>query len=304
MTQIEANKTIVADYVYAALQSQYVAILTYEADAIAAKDPEAIHQMRVNLRKLRSTVNACDSILNLPKIWNDLNLRKIAKTLGRLRDCDVLIETCDRYRSDLPTNERKMLDEAIIILSHRRRKALARVKYDLESKNYYHLKLAINNWLNQPEYTATGDVALLDILPDLLLQPISKLFCHSAWWLDIDGDRIDLLTESAENLHDLRKQIKYVRYSLSLFNDLEDSWYHEFMTDLKQGQKLLGNIQDCLLLEKFLLKNIGKKFNLKLPSLREIIDRDCINNWQGWEPIQQRYRNRDIKRNLQIAILQ
>ena len=37
------------EYIYPAIQKQYVAILTHETDVIDDGDVEAVHQMRVNL---------------------------------------------------------------------------------------------------------------------------------------------------------------------------------------------------------------------------------------------------------------
>jgi CHAD domain-containing protein len=59
LSQDYANMPItLADYIYPAIQKQYVTILTLESKVLADDDVEAIHQMRVSLRRLRSQIQA------------------------------------------------------------------------------------------------------------------------------------------------------------------------------------------------------------------------------------------------------
>jgi CHAD domain-containing protein len=87
----EQNSTDVmvtlADYIYPAIQKEYVTILTLESKVLADDDVEAIHQMRVSLRRLRSQIQAFGSILNIPTVMGEKQIGKIAKVLGSRSRC-------------------------------------------------------------------------------------------------------------------------------------------------------------------------------------------------------------------------
>ena len=58
--------------------------------AAAGRDPEYLHQLRVGMRRLRSTLQACRSLLRRKETRRlDRRLRKALKALGAARDWDV-----------------------------------------------------------------------------------------------------------------------------------------------------------------------------------------------------------------------
>jgi CHAD domain-containing protein len=298
MTVLNATNSTIADYFYLAIQTQYIAIATHEAEAIDSFAPEAIHQMRVNLRKMRSTIAAGDYLLKLPESCQDRPIGKIARTLGKLRDKDVLIASCSRYRSDLPDKECNALDRAMEIISIDRQQSIAKVREIFTQKKYRRFKLSINNWLNEPEYTVTQTIPLTEILPDLILARIGRLFIHPAWYIIPESIDLESLADLMDTHHDLRKQIKATRYLLEIFSDINPPIYHQFILDLKQAQKYLGRIQDCLALDRYLADNLGKKAYLKLTTLKQQLTAESSEYWQRWHQIQQHYRDAGIKHDL------
>ncbi len=113
----------------------------------------------------------------------DRNLAKIGKILGKVRDLDVLMMACTEYETHLPKSEQAHLEELRDILNKRRHKAIIKVRSMMDHKNYHHLKLSMNDWLNEPRYHPIPQVKVVEILPDLILPAIGHLFQHSAWWL-------------------------------------------------------------------------------------------------------------------------
>jgi CHAD domain-containing protein len=300
---------IIADVVYGAIQSYYVKMCGWEADAIADRDPEAVHQMRVNLRKSRSIVGCSGVFLDLPSVWSDRSFAKLAKVLGKLRDCDVAIANCQKYRPDATTREQEAMDVAMVDICRRRRKALERVRNTLASRDYQDLKLAMNQWLNEPRYSAVGDRPCGEIVPDLLLPVLGKLFCHPAWWLELPPDTsieiaIPLMVRSSgDSLHDLRKQVKATRYVWELFPEFYDaSPYKEFVEDLKQIQTCLGDIQDCRIFDRLLLDTLSKKTYAKLETIEQRLSQTTIDCWQTWAPLQHRYRDPIVKTQIRGMI--
>jgi CHAD domain-containing protein len=308
----ELVRVTLADYIYPAIQKQYIAILTHEADVVTDGKLSAIHQMRVSLRRLRSFVQGFAPILDIPKVMGEKSIGKIAKTLGKVRDLDVLQDICKNYRIDLPEAEQVYLDQVISTIDKRRRKSLFKVHSRLESKEYQYFKLGINNWLNSAGYQSTVRVPIADILPALLSTTVGQLLLNPGWWGDSDLD-LTLSPESAVDrllltqgtaLHSLRKQIKATRYLMELFADRYPTQYQDYLQDFQQIHKLLGNIQDRVVLDNFLQKILGKRAANKLPTLYTQIDRDRYLNWQDWQPIQAKYQQPKIGTELQLLLIQ
>jgi CHAD domain-containing protein len=300
------------EYLYPAIQKQYIAILTHETDVIDDGDVEAVHQMRVSLRRLRSWLQILTPILDVPKVMGNKSIGKIAKILGKVRDLDVLQDICKTYQVDLPPTEQVDLDEVISSIGKRRRKALIKVHSMLEGKEYQYFKIAINNWLNHPRYTSTISVPIGEILPALTLSVVGQLLLNPGWWIDTNLDpttatEADLsaaILTHGTDLHSLRKQIKATRYLMELFVDRYPPQYIDYLQDLKQIHKLLGNIQDGVVLDRFVQGVLGKRAASKLPTLYAQIDRDRQLNWQAWQPIQHRYQQSTIGQELQLLLIQ
>lgn len=300
-----------ADYIYPAIQKQYVTILTLEAKVLADEDIEAVHQMRVSLRRLRSQVQAFAAILDIPKCMGEKQIGKIAKVLGKVRDLDVLQDTCKNHHLNLPEAEQVYLEKVASIIVKRRRKEILKVKLMLNDRHYQYFKLGINNWLNNPQYLPTAQLEIGSILPDLLLPTIGKLFIDSSWWIDLDlASGIDpelavsqLLLIHGEIFHNFRKHMKATRYLMEIFVDRYPTQYIDYLKDFKQVHQLFGNIQDNIVLDKFIRKALGKRSPTKLPTLYDRIARSNHLNWDNWQPIQDRYRQSTIRQEFQLFLV-
>lgn len=303
--------TTLADYIYPAIQKQYVTILALEAKVLADDDVEAIHQMRVSLRRLRSQIQAFAPVLDIPKVMGDQQIGKIAKVLGKVRDLDVLKHTCKTHAINLPDSEKIYIEKVSSIIAKHRRKEIAKVKFMLNDRDYQYFKLGINNWLNNPHYQTTASLGIELILPELLLPTIGKLFIDSSWWIDLNLDLgIDvelavsqLILIHSKILHNFRKQVKATRYLLEIFVDRYPPQYHEYLQDFKQVHQLFGNIQDNIVLDEFIRKVLGKRAPTKLPTLYDRITRSNHLNWQNWQPIQAQYRQSAIRQELQRLLI-
>jgi CHAD domain-containing protein len=304
------ERVTLADYIYPAIQKQYIAIVTHEADVLKNGDIEAVHQMRVSLRRLRSMIQAFAPIIDIPKVMGDKPIGKIAKILGKVRDLDVLQDTCKTYHANLPTVEQDYLAEVITKIGKRRRKSLVKAQLMLGDRDYQYFKLALNTWLNDPRYTPTIHVPIESILPDLLLSAIGELFLNSAWWLALDTDlesetAVAIMLKTRGNcLHSLRKQVKATRYLMELFPDRYNPLYNNYLKDFKQIHQLLGSIQDGVVLDDFIQRVLGKRAMTKLPNMYAQIDRNNSQIWQDWQPIQHRYQQLSIKQELRSLLME
>lgn len=66
---IKAKKkaNTLGDWASLAIKKHLDKIVKHEADVLADKSPEALHQMRVNMRRLRSAITGFAPALDLPK---------------------------------------------------------------------------------------------------------------------------------------------------------------------------------------------------------------------------------------------
>jgi CHAD domain-containing protein len=299
-----------ADYIYPAIQTQYIAIVTHEAAIIDGGDLHSIHQMRVSLRRLRSIVRAFTSVVDIPKPMGVKQMGEIAKVLGKVRDLDIIQASCKLDEIELPTAEQMYLNEVQKTVVKRRRKAIIKVQSMFEAKEYQYFKLGLNNWLNHPQYTLTAQVAIVEILPNLILPVVGQLFLDPGWWLDLDlattedptAPSLQFSTTDIELLHQLRKRVKATRYLMELFLDRYGFQYSDYLKDLKQIHQLLGALQDRIVLDNFMHRVLGKRAMHKLPTFYQQIDRERQLTWEKWQPIQHKYRQSVIRQDLQLLL--
>src|SRR4029453_1444603 len=79
------------DHVVTAMRAQADAIRAYRADGHRARDPEAVHRMRVAVRRLRAILRASGSLFDDDRVEGlRRELKWLGIALGEVRDLDVL----------------------------------------------------------------------------------------------------------------------------------------------------------------------------------------------------------------------
>jgi CHAD domain-containing protein len=326
-----ATKPIVQDlgnYTYQAIQKHFKKILKWEKTVKKDEEPEALHQMRVGMRRLRTVVSSFGFAVNLPKTVCDRNIGKIARNLGELRDLDVLKESIEtNFQAGLTNQELKYLQKAFQIFDKQRENVAFSVKETLKDARYKLLKSSLNQWLEEPSYQESAKLAIELVLPDLLLPEVSKFLLHPGWQFGISLDRNNSIGESPtlsdlndsvnlnkedihkylagnnELLHSLRKQSKRLRYQMELFVEFYDETYAGYVGDVKNIQDVLGEIHDVDVLEEWFIDIFGSEFPEKLPTLVNLLAEKRHQLWQRWLPLQQRYMQAETRQRLHLAIL-
>ncbi|MGQ4649410.1 CHAD domain-containing protein [Lyngbya aestuarii] len=306
-------------WAHLAIQKHFQKTFKHETDVIQDTDPEALHQMRVGMRRLRTAVTGFAPALDLPKAAQEKEIAKVAQKLGDLRDLDVLHEALvDKYLPVLPIQEQDTLKKALITLGKQRHKSLERVKTTLDQQRYQELKSSLEAYVEQPTYSELAEIAIADILPDLLLPSVSKLFLHPGWLIGVKlaAGQIEvpsalnseivlhLLETHHDTLHSLRKQAKRVRYQMELFTDFYEANYQNHLQQVKAIQSILGHIQDSFVLAKFLKHTLNLEITEQLPTLTALWNETRYQVWQEWRPIQQQYLNPQTKKDFYQAVLQ
>ena len=320
MTIDTKNKVnTLGDWAALAIEKHFNKILKHEADVLADRDPEALHQMRVGMRRLRSAMTGFAPAMELPKPAQEKQVGKIARKLGMLRDLDVLQEVLqNKYKPKLPSAEQKLLETALDDLGKQRRQVLVEVKETLEGDRYKSLKQSITKWLKQPKFRTIAQMPIQEVLPDLLLPEISKLLLHPGWLVGTEVDAKEVKTqekitpeivkrqllEQGPLLHSLRKETKRTRYQMEVFSDFYSGSYEAYLKDVKSIQEILGQLQDSFVLSEFLADALQSKLKNTLPTLAKKLTKEDYQAWLQWQTLQRRFLNLEIRKGFHVALLQ
>ncbi|MEQ9358711.1 MAG: CHAD domain-containing protein [Coleofasciculus chthonoplastes F3-SA18-01] len=305
-------------WAYLAIEKHFQRTVQYETDVLKDKDPEALHQMRVGMRRLRTVVSGFAPALVLPKAAREKKIAKVARRLGQLRDLDIMQDALqNQYLPTLPNSEQKIGKKVLATLEKRRHQVLVQVQKTLNDKLYQEMKLAFQDWLQTPTYGTFAEFPIDQILPDLLLPFVSQFFLHPAWLMGVhfsDGqkqlaqdlsleDVVELFSVQGSVLHSLRKQAKRVRYQMELFTDFYETPYQDYVKEIKSIQRILGQIQDSFVLAEFLSDCLHSDIKKKLPTLVEQLSGDRYQLWQEWRSLQERYLHPQTRKELRLIVI-
>jgi len=203
-------------------------------------DPEFLHDLRVAVRRTRSVLGEARRVLP-PDVRSHhrQEFRWLGTATSPVRDLDVYLIEWGSYTAALDDGARAALEPARAHLAARRQTERAALTRDLRSARYERL---VEGWLGWLAAPVPGDG------PDAST-PIGR----------VASRRIDAAQEAvlgrgrsigpgspAEDLHELRKDAKKLRYLLECFGGLYDpAARQDFVKQLKALQDNLGEHQDA-----------------------------------------------------------
>lgn len=193
-------------------------------------NPEPVHKARVALRRLRAAIAAFDPILDedLSDALQD-RARTLFRLLGSVRDADVMAE---RFANS------SRADELLAEAAHQRRKLRRRLK----RKKAANLKEWVTRRLAGKRWRRTGKKA--KALREASVSVLAAQALDRAW-LRCESNGADLARMSARAQHDLRKDLKMLRYLCEFFDDIWPGPQHDaFLTALRRLQNDLGELTD------------------------------------------------------------
>jgi inorganic triphosphatase YgiF len=251
VTPVLASDMSVSD-AFAALAWESLRQLHANQDGVLeSEDPEFLHQMRVGLRRLRSTLSAFSHALPADadtKVRQ--NLRWLGAKLGLARDWDVFVtETLPAVRQSVP--DREAFGSLVAEVDVRRAMARREVHRVLGSRRYQQVLLEIAWWLSAqawrdsagPEERAVLDGAVQNYARDELERRYERVRKR--------GRKLSRL--DAPGRHELRIAIKKLRYSVEFFASLFDAAEAHALRERLAGlQDILGTMNDAATLQRLL----------------------------------------------------
>jgi inorganic triphosphatase YgiF len=199
-------------------------------------DPEAAHQLRVGLRRLRSALRAFRPI-EASAATHELgqHAKALGQSIGELRNADIFIEGI--YA---PVAAARRADAAGFpelregLLAHRAAMR-TKVRAALASEQWSKLQLYLALWPQTVKDNPRLDASVRAFAPEALGRSWRKIAKR--------GASIEAL--SPEERHEMRKGLKSFRYATEFFGSLYDSRkVGRFVKDLRKLQDVFGYVND------------------------------------------------------------
>lgn len=211
-------------------------------------DPEGPHQLRIGVRYLRTLLRAFRPAIDSEELRQlERDLRDLARTVGELRDLDVLsLEVVGKL--DRPQALTDGFEELVKDLAMRRERKRAAMRDVLRSQTMQTLQIRLALLPNQLGWAADGCGRRPGRrFGGRKLESVARKALDKSWrHVRLLGKRIDKL--SIEERHELRKKLKSLRYTIDAFSPLyKQRKCRRFIRDLKQLQDLFGYLNDATL---------------------------------------------------------
>jgi len=203
-------------------------------------DPEFLHDMRVAVRRTRSVLAQGKRVLPPPgrRSYGEA-FRWLGTATSRPRDLDVYLLEWDRYVSPLGAGTAQALSPVRDLISAQRREAHATLGGVLRSDRYQDLMSGWHHWLNEAPARPSEQDADRPMGAVVTARTVAAQELVLAHGRSIGPD------SPAEDLHELRKDAKKLRYLLECFGSLyQPSRRKAFVQVLKALQDNLGEHQD------------------------------------------------------------
>ena len=229
-----------------------------------ASDIEYLHRMRVASRKLLSGLNTFAEAIpkRKMKIWNS-ELRYLAKSLGRARDLDVQCDYLKKYLKNIECdNHKRGVERLILRLKQERTKRQNIVVTAVASfyKSKFHSE--VNEVFNSKPYRKRltskrlHEPNFIKKINSIISKKINDVLVFEEKIYD---------SANVEELHEMRKANKQLRYTFETFEGYYGSKIAGFIKVTKNIQDHLGIIHDCdvwlELIPKFIEKEKRRTVN-------------------------------------------
>lgn len=230
-------------------------VVGYVADQVTAiasldpmvrrNEPDAVHQMRVATRRIRSTLQSFGKL-----VWTSdtshaaAELKWLGGLLGQARDAEVLTE---RLLGRLGRLDRELVigpvpDRVRDRFSPAGTKAIQAVRKGLDSRRYFALLDELDELIREPELTDDAGELATSLLPGAA----RRAYRRTRRRMRV-ARKASAGSERDVALHEARKAAKRARYAAELIAPVIGSDARRFARRMKRVQTLLGDHQDSVI---------------------------------------------------------
>ncbi|MGB8860108.1 MAG: CHAD domain-containing protein [Ilumatobacteraceae bacterium] len=227
---------------HAVLGNLFLAVRAHWDGAALDLEPEFLHGLRVATRRSRCVVAQSKGVLPRRALEAASEcLGWLGDLSGAARDLDVHLLQWERYARPLAPEAQAALEPVRVLLEKRRRTAHRALTKALRSPRASELTGAWEAWLEAPPARRRRSAAADAPLGPLVVECIER--AHATL---VEHGRLISDASPAEQLHDLRKDAKKLRYLVECFGGLLPSAPRKkFVRRLKRLQDNLGAHQDA-----------------------------------------------------------
>ncbi len=210
--------------------------------ATVNRNSEALHQMRVALRRLRAAISLFSDVVSDDRVnMIKTELRWLAREMGPARDVDtLLIEVLKPLRKQHP-NERGLVSIGKMF-ARERLKGYRRAQEAVQSTRFRALVIDTAEWIEAGPWS-TSDDPLIRARRELPIE-IRAAEQLSQRRKKIKRQGAKIADMSPEQLHRLRIQVKKARYAAEFFSSV-----YQGNKSAKRRKKILSSLtqlQNCL----------------------------------------------------------
>ena len=236
-TMVDASMPIV-EVALANLRSHLSAWYRHEPGARLGDDPEELHCLRVAGRRMDAILRQFRSCLPAALLRTRAPLRKVLRALGDARDFDVALIGLERFGQGLPESEMASVEPLRRHLLLERGRARVRMLRVLDSVAVQKSLQKLTSLLAAPSMAVQQSAphGALNLAPDFIRRRYRKVRKSTAV-LGPDS--------SMEAYHELRCQVKKLRYALEVVAALYGKPADEALRALRRWQEKLGMQQDA-----------------------------------------------------------
>jgi CHAD domain-containing protein len=230
----------IQDPVHRAVAQHVDELLVWDR-AVRADGYDAVHQMRVTIRKIRSLLRVSQDSFGLSDDACVLNeLRELAGVLGVARDAEVLAERYEHQLDHLaPELVRGPVRQRLVEGARRRyQTGLRRAQLAMRSQRYFRLLDALDSTVAEVPDASLGEEAA-PVTIDAAYKKVRKA-AKAADDLEQDIQEDEAGRDLDEALHSIRKRAKRLRYTAAATGE------NEVAKQAKGIQTLLGEHQDSV----------------------------------------------------------
>ncbi|MFP5022821.1 CYTH and CHAD domain-containing protein [Pseudonocardia phyllosphaerae] len=235
------------------------ALAAAEAD-LRADRPDAVHQMRVNARRLRSALRSYRSLLDGPRVPHLIaELRWLGQALAGERDAEVQQERLEAAIAGLDDDLVLGPVQAQVTRHFARLRAESRaaVTEVVDGRRYADLQAGLRRLLADPPLSGRAGRSAAKVLPGVVAKTAAKLERR------MDAALADLAEgeQAPESLHRARKTGKQLRYAAEVVRPAGGRLGTDargFAKELKAVQRVLGDHQDAVVARET-LRTLGAR---------------------------------------------
>ena len=242
----------ITEHIRAGLDLRLRALISHDPGTRLGEDTEELHQMRVSVRRMRAMLKSGRTFLD--EEWSEplrAELGWLGRSLGPVRDLDVLLERLRQETADLDAGERSAAVRLIRGLEVEHGKARAEMLAALDSDRYFAVVRSLAESVRNPLPSSESSVDSQRELHGLVAKQSRKL-------------RKAVERAGAEppdtTLHALRIQGKRLRYTAELAEPVFGKPMQRLLKAAKQFQDVLGEHQDACVAQqrvRELLEGLG-----------------------------------------------